>query len=40
MMKWDNELRKMQGSEKFNYSPEDFWNKAQEIRDSANKVYY
>ncbi len=40
MMKWDNEIRKIQGLDTFNYSPESFWDKAQEIRSITNQLFH
>lgn len=37
-MKWDNEIRKMQGSDAFNYYPEHFEMKAREIRLVIDKL--
>lgn len=38
-MKLDNEQRKADGASSFNYSSEDFFNKAQEIRDIAAELF-
>ena len=39
MMKLDNEIRKAQGKDDFNYPPESFWQKAEEIRSATNELF-
>lgn len=38
-MKIDNEIRKMQGHDTFNYPPESFWDKANEIQNAVNEMF-
>lgn len=38
-MKLDNEIRKLQGLDTFNYTPENFFEKAQEVHNITNQLF-
>jgi hypothetical protein len=38
-MKLDNEIRRMQGSDTFNYSPQSFFDLSEEIQSITNQLY-